>query len=300
MIPHAFAIFDVDDVVVDMDGLAAAANAACRAPLVAALGPDVGDAVHRDFVAGYDTLRAQLRAGAGVEHEAYRALFAAIARWQQDVVASGHEVKLWSRHTLLAVALERHGAPVVGDLVHGVVDEVYWATIRERSRVTPDATATLRRLQAEDVPVHLATNSDGFLLFDETTGGFRYDPDHAVAEKKRRLQCVRTVGLEAEDITVGDPIGKPQPQFFERVRADFARKLGGSIDLSRTLAVGDSLTNDIEPLMRQGAGHGAWLLRNSPTSTLTWMDGPAPFHRRVVRIRRLTQLADVPWASRSV
>ena len=294
MVEFGFVILDVDDVVVDMDALAAAAQNACLAPLVSELGENVGAAVHADFVRAYADLRRQLRASPGEAHPSYAPLRAAIDRWQAAVVAAGHEVKPWSRQTLLAVALEQQGVPVSGTLIHHVVDEVYWGTIRIQSRPTPDATAAINALRATGVPFHLATNSDGFLLFDDVTATFQYDPIHAVEEKRRRLQCLSTIGIEPSDITVGDPIGKPDRRFYDGVLADFEAKLETPIDLSRTLVVGDSLSNDVEPLLLMGAARGAWLLKERPLGAPAWLDGPEPLDR-VIQVQRLSQLAEVDW-----
>ena len=292
MVPHDYVIFDVDDVIVDMDRLAKVGGQACLAPLVAALGPDQGTAVHTDFLGGYDCLRTQLRSPSGHTHPPAVELRADIERWQRGVLAAGHELKIWSRQTLLAVALEKHGVPVTGDLVHRVVDDTYWRTIREQSQPLEDAGEVVRNLRAAGKAVHLATNSDGFLRFDGAAETFVYDPDHAVAEKQRRLVCLRDIGIQPHDISVGDPIGKPDRRFFEAVQRAFEAKLGRPIDLRRTLAVGDSLTNDVEPLLAMGAAHGAWLLRSTELPTPAWLDPDAP---RVARLRRLTELAEVRW-----
>ena len=298
VVEFGFVVFDVDDVIVDMDALAAVANHACLAPLMAALGESVGSAVHADFVQGYADLRRQLRAPPGVDHPPHHALRAEIDRWQSAVVSAGHEVKPWSRQTLLAVALERNGVTLSGELIHGVVDEVYWGTIRTQSRPTPDATAALNALRATGVPFHLATNSDGFLLFDDVTRTFRYDPVHAAEEKRRRLECLSTIGIEPADISVGDPIGKPDRRFYDVVLAEFAAKHGGPIDLSRMLVVGDSLSNDVEPLLAMGAARGAWLLKERSPGRPVWLDGPSPHLRRVVQIQRLGQLSEIDWSER--
>ncbi len=298
MIPHAFAIFDVDDVVVDMDNLARAAQAACRAPLVEALGESVGAAVHADFVQGYADLRGQLRAPPGYQHPPYEARRAAITRWQRGVTEEGHEVKIWSRQTLLAVAMERHGVPVTGALIHRIVDDTYWRTVREMTQILPDAEQVMTALHEAGIPVQLATNSDGFLRYDEASETFRYDPDHAVAEKHRRLSLLERLGLYPRDISVGDPVGKPDERFYDAVVAAFEAKLGTPVDLSKTIAIGDSLTNDVEPLMRKGAVHGAWLLRNHPERSWGWLDGTEDIHRRIARLTDLRQLFEVDWSAR--
>ena len=279
-----------------MDRLARAAQEACRAPLLDALGAEVGEAVYLDFVQGYDDLRGQLRASPGYTHAPYASRRAAIANWQRGVLDAGHELKIWSRQSLLAVALERNAVPVTADLVHGIVDDGYWQYARDHSQLREDAVSVLGALERAAIPFHLATNSDGFLVFDSAEMTFRYDPEHAAAEKRRRLRCLERVGIRPADVTVGDPIGKPDPRFFDGVVADFSARLGRPLELDQTLVIGDSLTNDIMPLVDRGAKHGAWVVAKHP-AVPQWLAGPTEGHRRVLRIQRLTALTAYDWSA---
>jgi FMN phosphatase YigB (HAD superfamily) len=252
--------FDVDDVMLDMDRIAHLGVEAVLEPLAAELGEARALAVRASLGEGYATLIRQLRSGGKTELPEYAALKAKIAHWQRGVTEAGYELKMFSRHSLLAIALEQHGHRVTEALVNAALDR-YWQVLTGATEMFADARAVIARLRAEGTPFLLATNSDGFLLFDEAAQTFRYDPADAVKKKLARLAALRAVGIEDAQITVGDPIGKPDPRFYQRVVADFERFYGGKPDLSRALAVGDSLNSDVLPFLQLGVGYGAWLQR---------------------------------------
>ena len=256
-------ILDVDDVILDMDHLAERAFAACLDPLAAHLPAPLALAVRDDFAGNYATLRAQLRAPAGVILEPAAALLERIGRWQRGVLEAGHQLKQWSRETLLAAALERHGVSVQRALIEAVVRH-YWAVLAAQTVMLPDASRLVARARALGATVHLATNSDGTLRYDEAAATFRYDPERSRRVKLDRLARTRDLGLTEDDITVGDPIGKPERAYYEAVLADVRSKLGRLPELGDAVVAGDSLTHDVSPFLELGVGRGAWLLRSRP------------------------------------
>jgi FMN phosphatase YigB (HAD superfamily) len=282
--------FDVDDVMLDMDRIAHLGVQAVLTPLAAELGDEAALAVQQSFAAGYAILIKQLWSGGGIVHADYAELKGQIARWQRGVTEAGYELKMFSRHSLLAIALEKHGHPVTERLVHGALDR-YWQVLADATEVFPDAKVVIDRLLAEGTPFLLATNSDGFLELDEPAQTFRYDPPGAVRKKLARLSALRAIGIADAQISIGDPIGKPDPRFYEHVLEDFERFYGKKADLSRALAIGDSLTSDVLPMMKLGVPYGAWVLRNR-TEAPAFIDE----HPRVAAIRELTEIWSVPWA----
>lgn len=254
-------IFDVDDVVLNTDQAATVAEAAIREPLSVQIGREAAARVEREFSRGYDILRRELRKEEGEESPEFAALEGRIRYWQRGVLDAGFEVKLWSRDSLAAIALERSGVPVVADRVAAIAG-TYWRVLHEKTEMHGDARALVTSLARRSVLVHLATNSDGFLRFDERARTFFYDPADSHERKLARMDCVRMVGLDRADVTIGDPVGKPNPTFYERVLFDLSRKVTGAIDRSRLLVVGDSLTNDVLPFLAIGAAGGVWLRRS--------------------------------------
>lgn len=280
-----YVIFDVDDVVIDTDSAGAAAEAAVYEPLAKYLSPAKARAATAGLAEGYEILRRQLRRPAGEKPTEFTAHESKIRRWQRGVLEDSHELKLWSRDSLLAIALEEAGAEVRGPVVAAAVDR-YWEALRDETRVSDDAKRIVGALRARGIAVHLATNSDGFLRWDEARKTFAYDPDEAVKKKIARLGKLSELGLEPRDISVGDPVGKPKLAFFEKVLRELGAKLGKTIDPARVYAVGDSLTNDVLPLIELGAGGGAWLVRKDFGQPPTQL----PDHPKVMKIGTLDHL----------
>lgn len=274
-------IFDVDDVILDMNRASSLAERAMLNKLKARLGIDAVE-VYTSFKAGYATLRRQLRAGSGVVHRDFAALKARIGRWQRGVVRAGYEVKIFSRESLLAVALEDHDIPVTSDLIHEAVDH-YWRVLENETRVLHDAEVMIKRLLSGGAKVHLATDSDGFLRFSDEEHCFFYDPKAALERKMERLRPIYNLGLTRADISIGDPVGKQNPAYYQSVINRFRRASEETLDLSTTLAVGDSLINDVLPFIQLGVAQGAWLIRGEAPAVV---EG----HPHVYRISDLTEL----------
>jgi len=264
-------ILDVDDVILRTQEAIQAGTQALREALVARLGPSVGGRVADLFSENHATMVRHFRrvgSSTGADQDV-RQLKERMQYWQRSVVKAGFEVKQWSRDTFLAIALERAGCEVTAV----VLDEAlrcYWTEVAAASVLYPDAGPFFVRLRELGIPYHLATGSDGTLYFDDSSRGFTYDPERCRARKLGRLKCLAEIGIREEDVSVGDPHGKPSFAFFERVLNDFETKIGAKIDRARTVAIGDSYTDDIEPLLRLGVGRGAVLVRPGWAAT-----GPA-------------------------
>jgi FMN phosphatase YigB (HAD superfamily) len=255
-------------------------------PLSAAIGEGAVP-VQATFAEGYATLIRQLRSGSTTPLPEYAALEQEIARWQRGVTEAGYELKMFSRHSLLAIALAKHGYPVTHDLIHASMDH-YWQVLADETEMFADARAVIERLQNDRTPFLLATNSNGFLIFDEPAQTFRYDPEDAVRRKLARLSALRAIGIQDAQISIGDPIGKPDPAFYRGVLRDFERFHGVAAELDRAMAVGDSLTSDVLPMMKLGVRWGAWLQRQRS-------EPPAFVEPNVAAIADLAQLWSMDW-----
>jgi FMN phosphatase YigB (HAD superfamily) len=108
------------------------------------------------------------------------------------------------------------------------------------------------------------------------------------------LGALRELGIENRLITIGDPVGKPHPGFYEQVLKDYASFHGEDADLSRAVVVGDSLTSDILPFLVKGVAFGAWLKRGRSPGFVR-VDG----HSNVAIIPELAALWSVPWEKMS-
>jgi FMN phosphatase YigB (HAD superfamily) len=255
-----YAILDVDDVLLATQQAEPEAAQALLVALSEHLDVEKAASVHRVFVDQWRTLQRQHWRCAETVSDDYVVLQKRIAHWQRGVIQDGYEVKPWSRQALLACALASHGVEVSEKLVRSVT-EAYWQDMAGSATVHPDAAVALDRLRSMGCRFHLATDSDGFLVFDESRQTFSYDPEASAREKILRLRALWRLGVGPGDVTVGDPIGKPNPEFCRRTIVDFSEKIGHDIDIRRTVVVGDSLSRDIEPFLSLGVASGVWLVR---------------------------------------
>lgn len=266
--------FDVDDVILNTEHAHEAA--------VDSIGTD--DDVQETFRQLWGVLLDELRSRGDGE---FTRLDADIRRWQRDL----SETKIFSREVLIAIALERTGHPVTRSAVHGAGD-AYWQALTEVSQVFPDAERAVERLREQGAGFSFATNSDGFLELDQDAQAFRYDPAKSHRKKLARLENMRQIGIDDRQITIGDPLGKPHPGFYDQALADFATFYGSSPDLATSVAVGDSLTSDVLPFLAKGVAFGAWVQRDR-------QEEPAFLHEHpnVAVISDLSDLWTVQWPS---
>ncbi len=288
-----FAIFDVDNVIIDTIDAAEKAQWALGEALTHFLDADSAKRVENRFVFHYNTLAEQAKAGAGVIEKNFTTLLGRIKAWQQGVLGDGWELKLWSREVLLAIALEQSDIPVGKALIEDCL-QPYWTALTKESKIRPDAVETIERCRQSGIAIHLATASDGFLDFNDKEKTFFYHPPTAVRRKLDRMKILQKLGLRDSDVSVGDPIGKPDERFFSQVLLDFEIKLGRKIDLGRTLAIGDNVSDDVLPLLKLGVARGAWLavhanIKGKPIL----LDN----NRRVDVVNSLTKLENIPWTT---
>jgi len=260
-----YAVVDVDDVLIATAETLDAAAEAMFAPLSRRFGQGQAIAVGREFARSMAIGIRRLRACDRRPDDEYADLMRRTARWQQGLTEAGFEVKAWSRHALVACALQACALPVSAAVVEEAANQ-YWATVAARATVYPDAALFVRRLRDAGIAIHLATGSDGFLTFDDARQTFTYVPEESARLKLARLRSLTSLDFGPDDITVADPVGKPNPDFYRQVLRRFAAVAGREVVLERTVVVGDSLTNDILPLLDLGAAHGVWLLRDGASA----------------------------------
>lgn len=247
-------ILDVDDTVIRMDVAVRAGIGAVGA--ATGLDGDAADAVQQQFGRAYRLTQQWVMGWRAEDEPELAGLLECARRHQAPVLAAGHELKYWSRETMLAWAFESVGVDFDGALVMRVM-RAYWDAVAAATELAPGAVATLEALRAAEVPFVLATNSDGMLSW--TARGLEYDPEFSRRGKLRRLErALGQLGVEPDDVEVGDPIGKPSPRYAQRVMATVAARFGAP-RWERVLAIGDSYPGDIEPFLAQGVGAGVWL-----------------------------------------
>ena len=281
-----YVILDVDDVLIDTD----AAETRARVELGAALA-DLFDAalsrsIYEEFFRRWDLIvdwqQGALRRGDPRLEEVYGRL----CFWQRGVTGAGYEVKFWSRDAMLASALEANGVEPSTRILEHVVSR-YWKALAENSKIFADAVTALNGLKRASLRIHLATNSDGNLRFDDRRKILIYEPEAAESAKRSRLRCLADLGFTDGNLTVGDPIGKPDVRFCRKVLGAFSSDIGEEVDLRRTLVLGDSLGSDILPFLELGAARGWWLRRNSAHGRRSLAEAP----EKVTVIHSLNELA---------
>lgn len=243
-------VFDVDDVWLNMGECEAAGQRAMGAALETS-GLSSAPRAVAGFAQAMATLRADLQSDAP-RSAATEEWLRDIRAYQQDVERQGYELKRFSRETMLAAALRREGAPVSGPAIVAAVT-AYWAAVRAATGLYPAAAEWWPALRTAGISVHLATNSDGYM--DWRAGAFVYDPERARARKRARLDALWQLGIAPEQVSIGDPFGKPDPRFYEGVRG--AAGVGAP---EHWVAVGDSLRDDVAPFLEDGFGAGLWLV----------------------------------------
>jgi FMN phosphatase YigB (HAD superfamily) len=249
-------ILDVDDTVIGTDVAVAAGVAAVGD--ACGMGRERGAKIQEGFERAYALIKSWVMGWRGADEPELASLLACARRYQAPVLDAGFELKYWSRETMLAWALERAGAEVDGPLIESVM-RVYWRTVAGATRIAPGALETLAALRDAQVPLVLATNSDGVLRWDAAATAFAYEPTHARAVKIERLRAALVqLAVPEGEVLVGDPVGKPTAEFARRVM-DAVVALHGPRDFGRALAIGDSFPGDVEPFLRLGVGGGVWL-----------------------------------------
>ena len=288
-----FTIFDVDNVIIDTIDAAEKAQRALGKALTHFMDADSANRVENRFVFHYNTLAEQAKAGAGVIEKIFATLLGRIKTWQQGVLGEGWELKLWSREVLLAIALEQSDIPVEKEWIEDCL-QPYWAALTRESKIRPDAAESIECCRQAGIAIHLATASDGFLDFNDKEKTFFYHPPTAVRRKLDRMKILQKLGMKDSDISIGDPIGKPDERFFSQVLLDFETKLGRKIDLGRTLAIGDNVSDDVLPLLKLGVARGAWLaVHADPKGKPRLLDK----NPRVGVVNSLTELENIPWTA---
>ena len=245
-------MLDVDDVLVDTDEAEKAASLAFRASVTTTLGEDHGKQMADSFEQIHQVLIQELRTG--VASEEYRRVIRDLRQVQVQVYESGYQVKTWSREAAAELSRRRCDFTCPMQLIEEAL-AFYWRLHRESLSVFDDALRFVTLLRASETPYLCASDSDGILRFSST--GLYYDPKHARRKKLWRLHHLFRAGIEERDLLIGDPIGKPETDFF----AEAISRL--RVPVGQVIPVGDSYARDVFPVLEMGARRGYVLSRRS-------------------------------------
>lgn len=181
-----------------------------------------------------------------------------------DAIAKAIHVELgtgtylpWSRQLGAVYVQEALGLPVKREEAEHI-GNFYWRILAANVAVYPSAQEFLQRLQVAGVRFHIFTGSDSHLQW--VGGKWVYDPEYSRQVKAERIKPLAGLGLQPASITIGDPIDKPHPEFYEAMMRNATAAVGKPIDPSRAITVGDSHEADVRaPLALLGFRAGYWL-----------------------------------------
>ena len=155
--------------------------------------------------------------------------------------------KYWCREMYLIIATKKFNMDMSPTEIMNAAD-VYWRGVSETLQYYPDAVIFLNKAKELSIPLIWMTGSDSRTKVSKNYSDewlIIYDPDYSKNKKMKRIAGLLHdfPGL----IEIGDPIDKPEPEFYDTV---FAHTKG--ISYKDILVVGDSEVNDLENARKRG------------------------------------------------
>lgn len=151
-------------------------------------------------------------------------------------------VKVWSREAWIILAARKLGRQLSVVEIEQARD-TYWRELTINLQIYPDAANLLDTIHQKNIPLILFTGSDSIMQVTNTPTGLQlsYDPDFSKQKKKDRL---KHLPLKYDEVVIGDPIDKPNPEYFDEVENVINKfKL---TDRSEITFIGDSPLNDLQ------------------------------------------------------
>lgn len=251
-------LIDVDDTITNTAAMHKRAAMSTADVVGLSVGSHQGKMVARRFDEVFQVMLASHQALPGSQQptdEPYGtsspgSLLRRIAACQQAILHDWGAIKKFSREVLLKLAAEDCDVDLSPEQILSATDH-YWRQVDEHTVFIRDTLQLLRTLEGRNCPVYLMTGSDGRLI-PRTDGQFTYDPQFSKSDKLGRMMGLRQKGVHFQDVFIGDPVDKPEPQFFkiliEGIQGDLGRRLR-SADL---VVLGDSYRSDLETPLAQG------------------------------------------------
>lgn len=185
------------------------------------------------------------------DDDALRALLDRVSNLQQSSPQTpGWRPRNFSREVLFQASAEDVAVTLPQGVLR-VAADAYWGTVARQVPFAPGALEFGESVQSRGEKLYILTSSDGRMT-QCSNGRLAYDVDLSVHTKEARLDALRGRGLAFERGFIGDPIDKPDPEFFRTALREIARSLGRGPDPSVTVMVGDSFKSDLAtPLERR-------------------------------------------------
>ncbi|MFA6553552.1 MAG: hypothetical protein WCT27_03925 [Patescibacteria group bacterium] len=175
--------------------------------------------------------------------------------------------QIWSRELYALLAGEYVGKPLT-PVACLEVAETYWSACADFCRPFSDAVTLAAALERRGVRYHFFTSSDFRLVF--RNGQWQYDPVYSEEKKLPRILRLGKFGVHPTSISIGDPIDKPELEFYRKVLATAEQMSKATIDVRQCMFIGDSFAGDVQvPVERLGANFGFWLQRDKPACQIS-------------------------------
>lgn len=170
-----------------------------------------------------------------------------VAAAQGRVEARWGSTMRFSREVLLYLSAQDAGVILSAELLWSTID-AYWEHYRANPVFVEGAKEFMSALDSV-APTYIMTGSDARMRLLRS-GAFEYDPEGSREVKARRLGALRDAGLSYADAFIGDPINKPEPEYFEGALAAIRTQLP---DASHEVVVfGDSIASDLNTPLETG------------------------------------------------
>lgn len=281
--------FDVDDTLVNTAPQSEEAANGIADVFTPKTGADIAGRIRARFIdiffsmmgAHNENLPAAWRPPANLQ-EANDQILERIKTAQKPVIKNFGGMKKWSREVLIKLAAEDCG---VGhpepDLIEQAAER-YWNLLTHGLKAHAHAWELVAALRDRGRPIFLVTSSDARLHM-RPDGLFVYDPPHSEWFKRKRLEHLRTLGVDFQGAVIGDPVDKPSIEFFQKALDLAESTLGDKVFPEDCVIVGDSYITDLQtPLEKLDFGCGVLIRSDKSTSF--------PSENRVVVTDNLVEL----------
>lgn len=199
---------------------------------------------------------------------AWNELVEKISRVQPQVIAHYGQPKKWSREIFAKFAADSISLNITPTEAAEIA-EAYWRGIEQASTLYEDANVFIQHLRSHNLPIIIATSSDGRLHMNED-GTFVYNPAYSQECKTGRIQAMKEQGLEYDALSIGDPEDKPSVEFFQKaIHMAEAVENRARIEPANCIMVGDSFGGDLQtPLEQMNFGLTVLVDRTAQTTEI--------------------------------
>lgn len=240
--PDSIWFSDIDDTLITTAESTLPASEGIKEVFEAKYDETVWEKIQDEFMEIFNTM---LHVHRGNEiTDKYTSLLKEIENYQKDLPAKYGNPKKWSREIFIAIAANKVGLSVSGELISEAAD-AYWLRLTQLASIVPGAIELINEIKRHNRPLYLVTGSD-VRLQKQPNGQFNYDPLYSESFKRERIALLRQRGINFNLVSIGDPEDKPHKDFFDKAIHMAEKDLGERINLSNAIMIGDSFAADLQ------------------------------------------------------